>query len=50
MGFVNIPSGVKSWKSPVTTHSALPLTGNQNGDARVVLDTSTFAEAIWICP
>lgn len=40
--FINIPnSGSPSWKSPVDDTADLPAFGNNNGDARITLDTDT---------
>jgi len=37
MGFINIPG--ESWKPPVEDVASLPTVGNQDGDARITLDT-----------
>lgn len=39
-GSTNIPNS--SWKPPVSTQTALPVNGNQTGDARVAKDTETI--------
>lgn len=42
-GFIFLPEfGSKSWKSPVDTFLDLPTIGNEQGDARVTLDTDTI--------
>lgn len=41
--FINIPnSGSPQWKAPVANATFLPLTGNNNGDVRIALDTDTI--------
>ncbi len=41
--YVNLPSvGSGHWKAPVATSAALPLNGNQIGDARISTDTDTI--------
>lgn len=41
--FLNIPnSGSPSWKAPVEDAADLPLTGNNDGDVRLVKDTDTI--------
>lgn len=42
-GYINLPAyGDASWKSDVSTATALPATGNTVGDVRVTLDTDTI--------
>jgi len=46
----NVPSMASvHWKAPVTTKSALPLTGNTLNDARIVQDDGDGSPAQYIC-
>ena len=41
-GYTNISSLITSWRSPVSTHTSLPVTGNTAGDARTAQDTGVL--------
>ncbi len=40
----NMPAFTSNWKSPVQEYSDLPMTGNEEGDLRIVLDTREIYE------
>lgn len=45
------PAGPTSWKPPVADESALPISGNTTGDARVALDSGnifTWSGTAWV--
>lgn len=48
MGYINLPPvGYGTWKSPINDVANLPVTGNLDGDARVVSGTGGYQIYVW---
>lgn len=48
MGYINLPPvGYGTWKSPINDVANLPITGNLDGDARVVSGTGGYQIYVW---